>query len=191
MVFNMLYPKIKNIKKSRAMMNISIIITIFISITLMLINFSFQKKLNWSIIAILGILYVWNTVVFSLKKGINLASSVLFQTIQILIILFFIDFIFGFKKWSFFIGFPIVNIISNLIMVILTIVKYKKYVQYAIYEIIILFLSILSNFIIMVVFKDRIVLNIISLCFAILNLIIVTVLNGKVLKIELQKKFHI
>ena len=94
----MLYPKIKNIKKSRAMMNISIIITIFISITLMLINFSFQKKLNWSIIAILGILYVWNTVVFSLKKGINLASSVLFQTIQILIILFFIDFIFGFKK---------------------------------------------------------------------------------------------
>ena len=191
MVFNMLYPKIKNIKKSRAMMNISIIITIFISITLMLINFSFQKKLNWSIIAILGILYVWNTVVFSLKKGINLASSVLFQTIQILIILFFIDFIFGFKKWSFFIGFPIVNIISNLIMVILTIVKYKKYVQYAIYEIIILFLSILSNFIIMVVFKYRIVLNIISLCFAILNLIIVTVLNGKALKIELQKKFHI
>ena len=187
----MLYPKIKNIKKSRAMMNISIIITIFISITLMLINFSFQKKLNWSIIAILGILYVWNTVVFSLKKCINLASSVLFQTIQILIILFFIDFIFGFKKWSFFIGFPIVNIISNLIMVILTIVKYKKYVQYAIYEIIILFLSILSNFIIMVVFKDRIVLNIISLCFAILNLIIVTVLNGKALKIELQKKFHI
>ncbi len=76
-------------------------------------------------------------------------------------------------------------------MVILTIVKYKKYVQYAIYEIIILFLSILSNFIIMVVFKDRIVLNIISLCFAILNLIIVTVLNGKALKIELQKKFHI
>lgn len=191
MVFNMLYPKIKNIKKSRAMMNISIIITIFISITLMLINFRFQKKLNWSIIAILGILYVWNTVVFSLKKGINLASSVLFQTIQILVLLFFIDFIFGFKKWSFFIGFPIVNIISNLIMVILTIVKYKKYVQYAIYEIIILFLSILSNFIIMVVFKDRIVLNIISLCFAILNLIIVTVLNGKALKIELQKKFHI
>lgn len=190
-MFNMLYPKIKNIKKSRAMMNISIIITVFILITLMLINFIFQQKLNWSIIALLGILYVWNTVIFSLKKGINLASSVLLQTIQILILLFFIDFLFGFKKWSFFIGFPIVNIVSNLIMVILTIVKYKKYVQYAIYEIIILLLSMLSNFVVIVIFKERIVLNIISLCFAILNLIIVTALNGKALKIELHKKFHI
>ena len=40
-------------------------------------------------------------------------------------------------------------------------------------------------------FLGILVLNIISLCFAILNLIIVTVLNGKALKIELQKKFHI
>ena len=40
----MLYPNIKNIKKSRALMNISIIVTIFVSITLILINFAIQQK---------------------------------------------------------------------------------------------------------------------------------------------------
>lgn len=187
----MLYPNIKNIKKSRALMNISIIVTIFVSITLILINFAIQQKLNWSVVAILGIVYTWNTIIFSLRKGINLASSVMLQTVQILVLLFFIDFVFGFKKWSFFIGFPIVTIISNLIMLVLTIVKYRKYVQYAIYEILILFLSVLSNFIIIFIFREKFLLNIISLGFAFLNLVIVIILNGKALKIELQKKFHI
>ena len=40
----MLYPKIKNIKKSKAVMNISIIVTVFISATLILINYSLQEK---------------------------------------------------------------------------------------------------------------------------------------------------
>ena len=56
----MLYPKIKNIKKSKAVMNISIIVTVFISATLILINYSLQEKLNWSIIAILGIILITN-----------------------------------------------------------------------------------------------------------------------------------
>ena len=187
----MLYPEIKNIKKSKAVMNISIIVTVFISATLILINYSLQENLNWSIIAILGIIYIWNTVIFSLRKGINLASSVALQTIQILILLFFIDFVFGFKKWSFIIGFPIVTIVSNLIMCILTLVKYKKYVKYAIYEIFILFISVLLNFIIICIFKEKIVLNIISLFCAFLNLILVLALSGKAIKIEVQKKFHI
>lgn len=191
MAYKMLYPNIKNVKKSRALMNISIIVTVFISITLLLINYALQKRFNWSIIAIIGIIYTWNTIMFSLKKGINLASSVALQTVQILILLFFIDLIFGFGKWSFLIGFPIVTIVSNLIMCILTIIKYRKYVKYAIYEILVLTLGILSNLIIIAVFKERAILNIISLGCTLLNLIVVVCLNGKAIWIELQKKFHI
>ena len=76
-------------------------------------------------------------------------------------------------------------------MCILTIIKYRKYVKYAIYEIIILTLGILSNLIIIAVFKEQAILNIISLGCTLLNLIVVVCLNGKAIWIELQKKFHI
>lgn len=187
----MLYPEIKSVKKYRFMINIFFVVTVFISLNLVIVNYLFSQKLNWSIIAILGIIYLWNTILFALKKGINLGSTILIHTIQILVLLFFIDFIFGFKKWSFTIGFPIVTMISNGAMSIITMIKYKKYVKYAIYEMVILLIGVLLNIIIIGLFKTRIVLNIIALGITILNFMIVLILSAKTLKIEIAKKFHI
>lgn len=187
----MLYPEIKSIKKYKFMVNIFLIVTVFVSATLMLINYLLSQKISWSFIAILGIIYLWSTIIFALRKGINLGSTILIHTIQILTLLFFIDFIFGFKKWSFTIGFPIVTMVSNLAMSIITMIKYKKYVKYAIYEMLILLISVLINLVIIAVFKEKIVLNIIALGITTLNFIIVLMLSAKTLKIELQKKFHI
>ena len=184
----MLYPEIKSIKKYKFMVNIFLIVTVFVSATLMLINYMFSQKISWSFIAILGIIYLWSTIIFALRKGINLGSTILIHTIQILILLFFIDFIFGFKKWSFTIGFPIVTMVSNLAMSIITMIKYKKYVKY---EMLILLISVLINLVIIAIFKEKIVLNIIALGITTLNFIIVLMLSAKTLKIELQKKFHI
>lgn len=187
----MLYPEIKGIKKYKVIVNICLIVTIFISATLLVINYAFSQKITWSFLAILGIFYLWSTIIFALRKGINLGSTIFMQTIQILILLFFIDFIYGFKKWSFTIGFPIVTMVSNIAMSIITMIKYKKYVKYAIYEMLILFISVLINLVIIAIFKEKIVLNIIALGITSLNFIIVLILSAKTLKIELQKKFHI
>lgn len=187
----MLYPEVKNTKKYKFMINIFLIVTVFISIVLMLINYLISQKIGWSVIAILGIVYLWNTIIFALKKGINLGSTILVHTIQILVLLFFIDFIFGFKKWSFTIGFPIVTMVSNVAMSIITMIKYKKYVKYAIYEMIILLIGVLLNLIIIGIFRTKIILNIIALGITSLNFIIVLALSAKTLKIELAKKFHI
>lgn len=187
----MLYPEVKSIKKYKFMINIFLIVTVFISATLMLINYMFSQKFSWSIIVILGIIYLWSTIIFALRKGINLGSTILIHTIQILILLFFIDLVFDFRKWSFTIGFPIVTMVSNLAMSIITMIKYKKYVKYAIYEMMILFISVIINLVIIAVFKSKIILNIIALGITTLNFLIVLMLSAKTLKIELQKKFHI
>lgn len=187
----MLYPKITNVKKSREVTTILIIISIFLSLMLMTINYTFSGKLNWSIIVIVSVIYLWYSIIYALDKSVNLASYVLFQMIADSFLLFIIDYCFGFTKWSFSIGIPIIIMVANITMMIITMIKYKKYVKYAFFEILILLFSIVYDVVISFVSIHSPLLNIITLWICITNLSFVLIFNYDVVKIELKKKFHI
>ncbi len=187
----MLYPKITNVKKSREVTNICIIISVFLGIMLMTINYSFSHKLNWSIVAIMSIIYLWISIIYALDKSVNLASYTLIQMLVISLLLFIIDFVFGFQKWSFSIGIPIVIMVSNITMLIITMLKHKKYVKYAFYEILILLFSIIYDVFISFVSIHVPLLNIITIWICITNLSFVLIFNYDILKVEIEKKFHI
>lgn len=187
----MLYPKISNIKKSRQITNILLISTIVISIVLMIINYSYSRKLNWSIVVIVSMIYTWISTIYALDKNVNLAAYTFLQMIEISILLVIIDYVFGFIKWSLNIGIPIVIMVSNFTMMVITLMKYKKYVKYAVYEIMILLFSIIYNVIISFMSDSSLILNIITLWFSLTNLSFVLALSARSLKVELEKKFHI
>ena len=187
----MLYPKITNIKRSREIITILKVMSVFLCLMLITINYTFSKNLNWSIIVIISIVYLWYSIIYALDKSVNLASYILFQMTVISILLFVIDYLFGFKQWSLSIGIPIVIMVSNITMVIITMLKYKKYVKYALYEILILLFSIIYNIEISIASNHSPLLNIITLWTSITNLSFVLILNYDVIKIEFQKKFHI
>lgn len=186
----MLYPKISNVKKSKELIYVLLATTISISLLLLCINYIYSKTLNWSIVAIGGIIYAWISVIYALDKNVNLASYTFVQMIEISILLVIIDYVFGFFKWSLSIGIPIVIMVSNLTMMLITLMKYKKYVKYAGYEIMILLFSIVYNIVISFMAESSLILNIITLWFCLTNLAFVLALNAKSLKIEIQKKFH-
>lgn len=187
----MLYPKITNIKRSREAITILKIISVFLCLMLITINYTFSGKLDWSIIVIISIVYLWYSIIYALDKSVNLASYTLFQMTVISIFLFVVDYVFGFMQWSLSIGIPIVIMVSNITMVIITMMKYKKYVKYALYEILILLFSIIYNIVISIASNHSPLLNIITLWTSITNLSFVLILNYDVIKIEFQKKFHI
>lgn len=187
----MLYPKIVNVKKSREVTCVLIIISIFLSLMLMTINYTFSGKLDWSIIVVISLIYLWYSILYALDKSVNLASYILFQMIVVSLFLLVIDFVIGFMRWSLSIGIPIVIMVSNITMVIITMMKYKKYVKYALYEILILLFSIIYNIAISMASNHSPLLNIITLWISITNLSFVLILNYDVIKIEFQKKFHI
>lgn len=187
----MLYPKITNVKKSREVTTIFIIISIFLSVMLMTINFTFSHKLNWSIVAIVSVIYLWISIIYALDKSVNLASYTLIQMLVISLFLFIIDFVFDFSKWSFSIGIPIVIMVSNITMLIITMLKQKKYVKYAFYEILILLFSIAYDVFISLVSIHLPLLNIITIWICITNLSFVLIFNYDILKVEIEKKFHI
>lgn len=187
----MLYPKITNVKKSRDIWTILIILSVFLDVTLMTINLMFSGRLNWSIIAIVSEIYLLISITYALDKNVNLASYTLIQMLVISLFLFIIDLVFGFYKWSFSIGIPIVIMVSNITMLIITMIKQKKYVKYAFYEILILLFSIAYDVFISMVSIHIPLLNIITIWVCITNLSFVLILNFDVLKVEVQKKFHI
>lgn len=187
----MLYPKIINVKKSKQIILWLLFFTIVVSLISLYVNYHFLGKLNWSIVVIAIMIYTWISIFYALDKNVNLASYTFLQLIELSVILVVIDFVFGFYKWSFNIGIPIVIMVSNFTMIIITLIKYKKYVKYAVYEIMIILFSIIYNIIISFIAKKSLILNAITLWVSITNLVFVLALNAKSLKVELEKKFHI
>ena len=79
----MLYPKIINIKKSNEIIGILIFICLLISGVLIAIDFLTDAKIMWSLISSISIVYLWVTVIYSVRRGTNIASSIMIQTLII------------------------------------------------------------------------------------------------------------
>ena len=139
----MIYPQKINSKKSDKIVYSLVIVSIIIAIVLIIINKLTTPQIHWAALANCGIIYTWLTVMYSIKKGTNIAGHVLIQTILVSIVMLYIDQTIGFKGWSVYIGIPIALIVANVTMVILTIISYKKYIKYAIYQLMIVLISLM------------------------------------------------
>ena len=103
-----------------------------VALILLLINKLTTPKIPWAALANAGILYSWITVIYSIRKNVNIAGHVLMQTIAISLLTAYIDYELGFRGWSINVAIPIMIIIANVTMLILTIVSYKRYIKYGI-----------------------------------------------------------
>ena len=139
----MIYPQKINSKKSDKIIYSLIISSIIIAIILFIINKLTAPQIHWAELANCGIIYTWLTVMYSIKKGTNIAGHVLLQTILVSLVMLYIDQTIGFLGWSVYIGIPIVLMVANLTMVILTIISYEKYIKYAIYQLVIVLISLM------------------------------------------------
>lgn len=139
----MIYPQKINSKKSEQIINICLLFSIIVAIVLIIINKLTTPEIQWSGLANCGIIYIWVTVIYSIKKGTNIAGHVLIQTILSSIAMLYIDKTTGSYGWSIYIGIPITLIVANVTMVILTIISCEKYIKYAIYQLMIVLISLI------------------------------------------------
>lgn len=186
----MIYPKLINVKRTNLAIKILLIISVAIGGIVFLIN-ELTNEFKWSFIVMLGIVYVWVTVLYSIRKNINIAAHVLIQTIAISVLVVLLDEIIGFRKWSLEIAFPIVVGISNITIFILTIVSRKKYFRYALYQFCIFCISIIP----VVLYFGGVTKHFLpmTICsgIALFTFINTIILCGRDLKQELVRLFHI
>lgn len=186
----MIYPQKISNKKSEKIINICLCISIIIAIILIIINKLTTPEIKWSALANCGIIYTWVTVMYSIKRGDNIAGHVLAQTIFISVVTIYIDKTIGFKGWSIYIANPIILITANTTMSILTMISYKKYIKYAIYQLIIVLLSMTSILLFFYNMMELKILNKISIGVSIFNLIISLILCYKDIREAIVRKIH-
>ncbi len=187
----MLYPNIMNIKKSNFARKILTGISIVIIFVCVLINELVTPQLKWSFLVVIGILYAWITTLYSIRKNVNIASHVWVQTIVMLVFLYLIDKIVGYKGWSINIGMPIVIGVANITMLILTIVSRRKYFKYSLYQMLLSLVSIIVIILLMLKAKYRIISVSITTGIVVVTLMLSIILCGKDLKEKMYRMFHI
>lgn len=186
----MIYPQKLNSKKGEAIFKILLFNSIALGIILVLINKLTTPKIHWAALANCGIIYAWITVIYSIRKGTNIAGHVFLQTIIISAVVLYIDDRLGFRGWSINIAVPIILMIANATMLILTIITCKNYIKYAIYQLLIVSISLSSMWLIWdKIIKLRILCDI-AIGVSVINLLISLILCFKDVKEALIRKFH-
>lgn len=186
----MIYPQKLSSKKGEAIFKILLFTSIALGIILVLINKLTTPEIHWAALANCGIIYAWITVIYSIRKGINIAGHVFLQTIAISAVTLYIDDRLGFRGWSINIAVPIILMIANATMLILTIITCKNYIKYAIYQLLIVLISLSSMWLIWDnIIKLRILCSI-AICISIINLLISLILCFKDVKEALVRKLH-
>lgn len=187
----MIYPQKISSKKSEQIINGLILVSVIIGTILIIINKLTTPEIPWSALANCGIIYIWITIIYSIKSGTNIAGHVLIQMILVSIVMLYIDQTLGFIGWSIYIAIPIVLIVANITMLALTIISYKKYIKYAIYQLMIVLMSLMP---IVLVTKNIIELNILirtAIDISVFNFMISLILCFNDIKEAVIRKIHI
>lgn len=187
----MIYPQKITSKKTDLIINLLLVFSIFVALILILINKLTTPHIHWAAIANCGILYIWVTVIYSIKKRNNIAGHVLVQIILASMLTIYIDTATGFKGWSIYLANPIILFIANITMLILTAISYERYIKYAIYQLIIVLFSLTPLWLIMWNILELKILNRIAIEVSILNLIVSLILCARDIKDAIIRMLHI
>lgn len=187
----MIYPKKINSKKIDVFFRILSGVLILVSILLVVINVFATPNIYWSPLCILGFIYTYLTVKYSITKKTNIAHHVMIQTVLTSILLFVIDYRLGYKGWSASIALPILILFANASMFAITITNYKHYAKYATSQLIITMLSILLIFLVHYGQAKLNALVIITIVISSIGFILSLILCHRDFKEEIIRKFNI
>lgn len=186
----MIYPKKISAKKKKILLKFLIGISILIAIILIIINKLTTPNVQWAAISIIGIVYVWITVMYSINKNTNIAAHVLIQTLTISAVTIGIDYFLGKIDWSLSLAIPIIIIIANATMFVLTIVSSRRYMRYAIYQFLILIFSMIP---ILFIYENIIqfkILSYVAIGISGINFLLTMCLCAREIIDEVAKTFH-
>ena len=187
----MIYPQKLSSRKGEKIINILLICSTVFAILLIIINKCYSPEIPWAAIANSGIIYIWITVIYSIKRNTNIAAHVLLQMIVISVLILYIDKRLTFSGWSIHIGIPIILMVANITMLILSIISHKKYTKYAFYQLIIVLVSMIPIILVSKRLMELQILNIIAFGISLFNFSISLILSYKAFYKMLECKFHI
>ena len=161
---------------------------IFISLY---INYSIAHTLSWSYFVVLGIITFWITLLISLNSRKNLIKMLFLEMIILITLSLIWDYSTGFKLWSinYLLPFLCVLYLIGIFILKLFMKRYKS--EFVFYASISSIIGLIPG--VLILFDKLYVIFPSYICsiFSIVMLIYLLVFNKKIVKDELEKRFHI
>ena len=187
----MLYPQKINAKKSDFIIKVAILISIIVGLLLVIINRYATPGIKWAGYCNAGIIYVWITVLYSLRRNVNIASHLFIQMLAISALCVYFDIRMGFQAWSINFAIPMIVIVTNITMLILSIASFRNFARYAFFQVLIVILSLVPIFLVYENLVNDKTFSVFASVLSIFNLIISLIFHFKDIKSELERNFHI
>src|SRR5699024_4514768 len=110
---------------------------IFISIVIIVLSFTiyhlFPININWPILVLYGILSMWLSVIFIIRRSNNIAKTIMWQVTIISLLSAFWDYNMGWRGWSLDFVIPITCVSAMLVMYVLAKVMKISVRDYIVY----------------------------------------------------------
>ncbi len=186
-----IFPEIPPIYNS----HLAIRIMLFISFAAMVISFGIRMilptSINWPIFVVFGVLSMWLSLIFIVRKKNNIPRTIIFQVTIASLLAVFWDWQTGWRGWSLDYLIPILYVAAVIVMYItarITKLSIREYITYAFIDC--LFGTIPVLFIL---FKwvNTPYPSIICVVISIIFLSAIFIFQGENIKMELNKRMHI
>lgn len=155
------------------------------------INYSITHTLSWSYFVVLGIITFWITLIISLNSRKNLIKMLFLEMIILIILSLIWDYSTGFKLWSINYLLPFIIVLYLTLIFIIKLFIKRLESEFVFYASVSSLIGLIPGLLVLLdklhVYFPSYICSILS----IVMLIYLFVFNKKIIKDELEKRFHI
>lgn len=181
----------KIVKKNVLLFKIMLFLSICAIFVCFFVNFIINKKVLWSIIVFLAIIYIWILIRHTIMSKRNVFEKVLFQFVGILAIILSSNLISGGGDWFWNFVVPSASMLTTTVMILFSLVNKKRndfILSIFVLTFILLILNIILRFANIDSFK---LISEINILYNSLALVGILILDFKAIKNSISKNFHI
>lgn len=187
-----MYPEIDfDVGKFNLLSNTFLLLLILVAVVLGVINYVTYDGLAWSVAALVLIVYLGITVLYSVMHHANLASKIVVQMIGFQVLTVACDWVLGFTGWSVNYMVPGSILCANLAIVLLMIVNPMNWQSYFMYQISITIFALIPLILCFTGVIDKPLFSYVMTGISVLILVVTIVWGDKKVKNELIRRFHL
>lgn len=156
----------------------------------LIINFLTFDGFLWSLITVVGILYLWVVISHSVANHINIASKIFVQAFLGSVFIVLVDYLVGYRGWSVNYVIPSIFSAADIAIVIIILINRMNWRNYMLYQFVIALLGFAPLLLYLIRLSDNPIFVIISTSLSALSLLGTFIFGDKTVKSELRRRLH-
>lgn len=177
-------------KKYHFLKRLFLFLSIVVAASSLIVNFLIYDGFLWSIITVVGIIYLWAVISHSVANHINIASKIFVQALCGSLFIVLVDYIIGYQGWSVNYVIPSIFAVADISVIVIILVNRMDWRSYLLYQFVIALLGFFPLILYLLVSAGSPLFIIIATSVSALSLIGTAVFGDKTVKSELKRRLH-